>query len=873
LPERGLSAAVQRALARSIDRLHGRAVYVVLAFLVLTAAAFGYALPHLGVNTSTEEMISADVPFRRDKTAFVWAFPQLRNPIVAVIDGATPEQVEQAAAALAKALSADDQHFAAVDYDAGNPFFAAHGLLYLGTDELANLTDRLAAAQPLLAALAGDPSLRGLAALVGLAQREQSAGGALPAELDRLLGTMAGTVEAQLAGRPGELSWRQTLASADPATPSRQLVIAEPRFDPASLAGAAPAIEALRAHARAVGIDPGAGLRLSLTGEATLNHEELQSVRAGATLAAVLSTAAVTLLLVWGLRSLRLIVATLITLALGLVLTAGFAALAVGRLNLISVTFAVLFVGLGVDFGIHLVLRYREALDALRAHRAALAAAVAGVAGPLSLSAVCAAVGFLAFAPTDYRGLAELGIISAGGMVIAWLVSLTLLPALLDLMPLSSRDRPPGKPRLLPEIQRHPRPVVVAAGLGALLSLVALPELAFDFNPLNLKDPHSESVRTYRALAADPATSPDAAEVLADGLAQADALAARLARLDQVDDAITLSSFVPKDQDAKLDLISSLGFYLGPSLEPGHAADPLDGAGRQAALARLTASAEAVKAAGPNPGAARLALVLERFAAGHPSEAALAELERRLTGTLPALIERLRQALAAGPVTLADLPAGLRAQWLSPDGQARVLVRPAAPLTDNTRLEAFARAVLSVAPHATGTPIIITQAGDVVVGAFQEASWLALGLITVLLALVLHRLRDILLVLAPLGLAVLLTAATAVLLGLSLNFANVIVLPLLLGLGVSGAIHVVMRWREEAFSDTVAVTSTPRAVLFSALTTIASFGSLAVSAHPGLASMGLLLTIAILWSLVSTLVVLPSVLALVDRRSAVRPTV
>jgi len=133
---------------------------------------------------------------------------------------------------------------------------------------------------------------------------------------------------------------------------------------------------------------------------------------------------------------------------------------------------------------------------------------------------------------------------------------------------------------------------------------------------------------------------------------------------------------------------------------------------------------------------------------------------------------------------------------------------------------------------------------------------------------VLRRLRDIVLVLAPLGLAVLLTAATAVLLGQSLNFANVIALPLLLGLGVSGAIHVVMRWREEAVSATVAVTSTPRAVLFSALTTIASFGSLAVSEHRGLASMGLLLTIAILWSLVCTLVVLPSALALIDRRQA-----
>ena len=870
MPERGLSAAWHRLLSWWIGHLHECSLYVVLGALVLSAAAAGYALPHLGINTSTEDMISADVAFRRHHAAFVREFPEYKNSIVAVVEGATPERVEDAAAALAKALRADGEHFAAVEYQAGDPFFAAHGFLYLKVNELADLTDRLAAAQPLLAVLAEAPNLSGVAALVELARRQPGAGGALPPELDRLLGAMAGPVEAQLAGRPGELSWRQALEGGDAAAPSRQLVIAEPRFDPNSLAVATPAIEAVRAHARAVGIDTGSGLRLQMTGEATLNQEELQSVRAGATVAGVLSTAAVTLLLIWGVRSVRLIVHTLIALGIGLLLTAGFAALAIGQLNLISITFAVLFVGLGVDFGIHFVMRYREAFEVEGGHRRAAAAAITWVGGPTSLSALCAAFGFLAFTPTDYRGLAELGIISAAGMVIALLASLILLPALLDLVPLSGRERPLGTPRLLPEIQRHPRPVVMAAGLGALLSLILLPKLTFDFNPLNLKDPHSELVRTYRALESDPATSPDVAEVLTDSLDQADALAARLARLDQVGDALTLSSFVPKDQDAKLDLISSLGFYLGPSLEPSHAAEPLDGAGRRAALARLTAASEALKAAGATPGVARLAEALKRFTDSRPSEPALAELDRRLTGTLPALLERLRQALASGPVTLADLPDNLRAQWLNPDGKARVLVRPAAPLTDNARIEAFARAVLGVAPEATGTPIIIIQAGDAVVGAFQEASWLVLGVIVVLLALVLRRPRDILLVLTPLALAVLLSAATAVLLGLSLNFANVIVLPLLLGLGVSGAIHVVMRWRVEAFSDRVAVTSTPRAVLFSALTTIASFGSLAVSPHRGLASMGLLLTIAIVWSLISTLVVLPSVLALVARRSVGR---
>ncbi len=726
MAERGLSATAQGALAWTVDRIDGRARAVVAVALVLAAAALGYAVSHLRIDTSTDDMISAEVPFRQNNLAFLRAFPEFRNPIVAVIEGTTPEQGEQAAAALALALRADAPHFAAVEADASDPFFAEHGLLYLGVDELAELSDRLAAAQPLLAALAEDPSLRGLAAFVELAVGQQGAGNALPAELDRLLGSMAGPIAAQMAGRPGELSWRQALDGADhKMARGPQLVLVEPRSDPASFGGAAAAIEALRAHARALGIDAAHGLSLNLTGEATLSQEELQSVRAGATLAALLSTAAVTLLLVWGLQSLRLIAATLITLALGLVLTAGFAALTIGRLNLISVTFAVLFVGLGVDFGIHLALRYREALGADGSHRAALHAAVAGVAGPLSLSALCAAFGFLAFAPTAYRGLAELGVISAGGMAIAWLASLTLLPALLDLMPLGRDHRALPRPRLLPGIQRHPRLVVALAALGALASIAAVPEVRFDANPLNLNDPKSESVRTYRALAADPATSPEFADVLADSLAAADRTAAELDRLPSVDHALTLSSFVPEAQDAKLELIDSLALYIGPILEPGAAAAPPDAAARRAALERLIASAKAAAAAGP--GAGQLSAALGTFAGARPSDAALADLERRLTGTLPDLLARLRQALAAGPVTLADLPDSLRARWLGPDGRARVLVRPAMPLTDDARLEEFAQAVLSVAPHATGMPIIVTQAGEVVIGAFQEASWLALG--------------------------------------------------------------------------------------------------------------------------------------------------
>jgi hypothetical protein len=826
----------------SVERITTRPLPFVAMSIALAAAALVITLQQLRIDTSTTEMLSPEVPFRHNLTAFQRAFPDFNDTVVAVIEGDLPERVDEVAGDLADELRASE-HFTAVAYPAGDAFFVRNGLLYLSLEELVALTDRLAAAQPLLAALAADPSLHGLADFLSLALEEQTAAGGPVSELDGLLDAMAGTVEAQLAGRFGALSWQRVLAGAD-APPAREVIVAQPRLDFGSMAPAATAIAAVRAAAADLDIAPEHGLRMTLTGAAVLDTEELESVGSGALLASVLTTIAVAALLVWGLRSLRLIAATLLTLAVGLMLTGCFATLSIGRLNLISITFAVLFVGLGVDFGIHLTLRFREALEGNVGEGAALRAATAGVGGPLSLSALCAGCGFLAFVPTDFQGLAELGIISTAGMAIAWLTSLTLLPAVLAVLPprfkAIERRRAPRR-RL-----RRPGLVVMVAVLAGVASLPALSAVTFDFNPLNLKDPESESMRAFAGLAANPATSPQVIDVLAPSLEQADALAARLEALDEVGEALTLSSFVPQAQQEKLELIEPLGFYLALAQLRESLADGLAG-----------------------PGGVRLSAALKRLGED-PSDAALAELEARLTGTLPRLLQRLRLALDAGAVDLQDLPPALRAEWVNEHGQARVLVRPAVAIDDNVELRQFAQAVLAVAPAATGTPVVVMQSGEEVVRAFRQASLLSLALITVLLATVLRNLRDLMFVLAPLALAVLFTAASAVLLGLELNFANVIVLPLLLGLGVSGALHVVMRWREEGGLIDLATTSTPRAVLFSALTTVASFGSLAISAHRGLASMGLLLSIAIFWSLVCSLWILPSMLALASRREAER---
>jgi hypothetical protein len=857
-----MSGGKGRGLLRWSDAVAAQAAWIILAAVLLAGLAGGYTIRHLRIDTSTENMIAAEVPFRRHNIEYKQAFPRFRDAIVAVIESATPEAANRAALALADAVRQAPGQFAAVEASAIEPFFVDHGLLYLPQDELASLADRLAAAQPLLGALAADPSLRGLAEAIVLLRDHQAPDALPPAEIGRLYAAMADATDAAAAGRPGTMSWQDLLTEAAPAAaPHRRFVLIEPVLDYGSLAPAGPAIDALRAIAARLQLDAAHGIELRLTGEAMVDHEELESVAASTARASILTTVGVALLLVWGLRSLQLIVATLTMLTIGLVITAGLAALVVGQLNLISVTFAVLFVGLGDDFASHVALRYRESIERGEAHRSALRKAIAGSCRPLTLTAICAAVGFLAFVPTSYRGLAELGIISAMGMAVAWLGALTLLPALLHALRRIAWLRWPSRAPAAATIERIRRPVLVLAAAGALASAALLPLVGFDFNPLNLKDPASPAVATLRMLADDGAHSPNSIDILAADLEAAEATAARLARLPEVGEALTLASFVPAEQDAKLAQLESLAFLIGPSLDVAPAAPP-DAPALRRALAELRA---ALQRGAKDDHAARLAQALKRFAQTAPDDAALADLDCRLAGFLPDLLERLRRGLNAGPVALDSLPPAVRDAWLTPVGQARLMVTPAAPLDDNAALGRFADAVLAVVPDATGTPVVVTEAGRVVIGAFVEASWLALAAITLLLLFVLRRLGDILLVYVPLLLALLYTAATMALLGLELNFANVIALPLLLGLGVSGAIHVVMR-QNEAHGRSVITTSTPRAIMYSALTTIASFGSLAIATHRGLATMGQLLTIAVGWSLVCSLLILPCMLAALRRK-------
>lgn len=851
---------------------------ILLLALAVTAALAIFVLPTIGINTDTEDMLSAELRFRQLDRELDDAFPEQGGRIAIVIDAATPERADWAARELAARLRQMPETIRKVDDPTDEPFFHRNGLLYLDESQLYDMSDRIAQAQPLLAAIATDPSLRGLFDILGLAVEEAEGGdgfvGGLPAAMTR----MAQVVEARAAGRAAELSWRELLDGAD-SEPSerRRFLQATVTADWGSLAPAAPAMRAIRAAVSDLGLEAGPGdVRVRLTGGLALDTEELQSVFEGATLAGILSFGLVALLLVVGLGSLRLVLAVQVTLVVGLIWTAAFAAVAIGSLNLLSVAFAVLFIGLAVDFGIHFSLRVREEMDGENDISAALSGATAGVGGALTLCAISAAIGFYAFLPTDYRGLAELGLISGTSMVIALLLNLTLLPALIALLPPKPRLRPNSTAMMRIEAtvrRRHKGIVLCACAAGIAAALVA-PGVHFNFDPLHLKDPSSESVKTAMDLRADPKSTTLTIAILTAGMEEATRLATRLEALPEVDHVVTPADFVPDAQDAKLMAIQDMALILMPVVDPPSRLEAPTAEERRATLQSFRSRLAEAAAAPAMPAdlaaaARRLGAALDGYVAATGGDAAaLQALEDALVGLLPPLLERLGEALDARPVTLADVPESVTGRFIAADGRVRIDVHPAENLNEIHALRRFVQAVRQIAPNATDSPVTLVEAGDAVIAAILQASALALAAIVLLLLILLGRPLDVLLVLFPLLLAGVWTLASAALLDLPFNFANVIVLPLLLGLGVASGIHLVMRGRAGRQAaqepETLLRTTTPRAVVFSALTTIGSFGSLAVSSHRGTASMGELLTIAIGFTLLAALVVLPALLTWLD---------
>jgi uncharacterized protein len=856
--------ATAAAITRLVELAARYAWLVLLGFLLIAALSADYFARHFVITSDTNKLMSSSLPWRQQEIMLDLAFPQRIDRIVAVIDATTPEAADNAADALVNELSPRSDVIRTISRADGGEFFERNGILFRSLDEVRRDTADLISAQPFLGTLAADPTLRGIFRALSQSLEGVRTGKAKLDDLKPALAAIADTLEAQAKGKPAAFSWR-ALISGRTAKPSelRHFINIQPVLEFGDLQPGGKATQVIRDAASRLGLTPEKGVRVRLTGSVALSDEEFATIADGAALNGVVTLLLVVFVLWLALKKARIIFAVFVNLIVGLVLTAAVGLLMVGALNPISIAFAVLFVGLGVDFGIQFSVRYRSERYACSDLGQALPATARGVAGPLLLAAASIATAFYSFLPTAYVGLSELGLIAGTGIIIAFATTVTLLPALITVLKPPGEPKPIGYAALAPLDRFLDQQANWVVGLTLAATILGLPLLAglrFDFNPLNLRAQDSESISTLLDLMNDPDTSPNTIEVLKTDLAQALPVAERLRQLPEVGRVLTLQSFIPEDQDAKLALIEDAGFFFQNTLDPDRIDPEPTHADTQAAIDKLVPELNDAVRDLDSPTAVqarRLASLLAALLRAPP--AALDEAQHTLVAPLQTTLRQVRRLLTAEPVSIESLPPALRKNWMSADGRARIEAAPQGDDNDNETLSRFVAAVRSIEPEAAGKPIFIIEAANTMVKAFLQAGALSVVAIALILFVALRRWVDVALTLVPLLVAIIVTLEVCVLIGLQLNFANIIALPLLLGVGVAFKIYYIVAWRsgETNFLQS----SLTRAIFFSACTTAIAFGSLWLSHHPGTSSMGKLMALSLLTTLAAAVIFQPALMA------------
>lgn len=867
--------------------------FTLLTLIILIAiGALHYTSNNLSINTDTAELIAPDAPFQQNRRKFEKLFAQDMHTLLLVVESETPELTKAATKRLERLLNANKDSFSKIYAPNDTEFFHQNGLLYLESNDLQTVSNSLSQAQPFIGRISQEPDLTGFFSIFEDALGSTDKTQELPVDMPALIDRVADTLHKSLNYGAGLMSW-ETLIAEKKLTgkrPDNGFILVTPKFDFSQIRPAEKAIIDIRKAVAAIQEPNQPEVKVWITGEVGLEDDELSGMSAGTFTASIFSIVLVCAILLLAYNSILLTTATFITLAFGMIFCGAFAAFSVKELNLISIAFAVSNMGLGVEYAIHFCLRYRDNLAHHVDKERAIKSTLSSTAPSLFLCAGTTAIGLYAFIPTDYKGVSELGLLAGTSLFICLLITLVLLPVLLKLLPqtieiktTSNTHRPflQTLSEKMANLTLHfAKPITAVTCLLALASIVLVINVKTDFNPINLRDPNTESVIAFKNLLKDPDTSPMTLTVLAENEQQAKALQEKIETLASVDKTISLFDFIPSGQEDKLAIIEEMSLLLGSQAQGfpplRYDVDPTN------AIKRVINTINKVL---PNKSNAHEISALTNFRS--ELQGVLIELDTRLQpnrrlfieniqtallGTLPNAINELLASLNAKEITLKDLPSELHERWVSKDGIYRIQIFPKQDLNDLTNLQTFITEVQSVAPETTDLPIMYWESMKEVIAAFQQAIIIALITIALLLFAIRRNITDTLLVMTPLILAGLFTMASAVITGTPINFANIIALPLLLGLGVDNGIHMVEKLHHSLSEEqNIYQSSTARAMFYGALTTASSFAGLAFSPHQGIASMGLIITIGIFWIMTCTFVILPALSKLVLKPSNSTP--
>jgi hopanoid biosynthesis associated RND transporter like protein HpnN len=675
----------------------------------------------------------------------------------------------------------------------------------------------------------------------------------------------------------------------------QQVLTVLPVKDEASFMQSAAAIAVLRQEIGALKKLPEfAGVTVGLTGTPVLEHEEMVTSKRDITLATAITVVLTVILLLVAFRGFVNTVAAMVALAVAISLSFGFATLAVGHLNILSSVFAIMLIGIGIEYGIQVVLRYQEEVARGRVKDEALRVSLSRNGWPIVMAAATVAAAFGTFALTDFKGIAELGIIAAGGVAICVLVTFTVLPALLVLLANGKEENEergarneeknddPRSSNLRARAARalfgYPRIVLPIALILAVACLWPLSRSEFDYNLMNMQAKGLDSVTYAYKLMRSKENAGYFAVVTAATEAEAAAKAKALERLPTVDHVVWAGSFVPDDQAEKLRRLASARKELDGIRPVPYEEDlrlmelPTVFENFRNIVEKLKTSLAKENKPAARPVGAFLA-TLDRFFAGLEKEkdrnavGMLKDFQGGMFAELPGRIELLKKSLDAAPVQAADVPPELMGRFIGKGGTYLLQVAPKEEIFARAPLKRFLDDVRKVDPDATGEPVMVYESMTVLRDSYRSAFIFAFAAIAAILLLTFRSLRYALIGLVPLVAGILFMVAGMRLFGISFNSANVIVLPLVLGIAVDSGIYLINRYRrEDETPRQVVLSSTGIGVFLNTLTIMASFGALMVARHQGVFSIGAVMTLGMVACQVAFIVVLPAVLTLFGRK-------
>lgn len=631
------------------------------------------------------------------------------------------------------------------------------------------------------------------------------------------------------------------------------------------------------------------GVNVGITGESVLDRDEMEQSQVDSTVATVLSLALCVLIFVVGYRQTGRPLKATLCLVVGLGYTMGWTTLAVGHLNILTITFVPMLVGLAIDFGVHLVTRFEEELRHGRTKEEAIYKAIVYTGQGIFTGCFTTAGAFLAMALTEFRGIREMGIITGGGMLLCLVPMITLLPVLLLRGSQNEKDRlasaatsmsaakaeaPDMRARLERLWLDRPRTVMGVTVALSLLAAVKLPTITFDYNLLHMQNEALASVAYEHKLIASAEKAVLYGAMVADTLEEAADLERRARELPTVSTTDSMARFLSENQTEKLRLVGEVKAavaglrFAEVDVSPVNLGDlnlRLLAFGGYMALAEDALKGEPEEKLRAQVHALRGAVtdLVAALAKGDPARHSekLGAFQRAFLGELRELMAAVRDQDNSGALRVEDLPTPLRSRFVGKTGKHLVQVYPRSNVWNRAEQEAFVRDLRTVDPRATGTPVQLYEYTSLLKDSYVEAAWWALGAIVLLVFLHFRSVVPVLLSLLPVAVGALWMVGFMGWAGIPFNPANIMTLPLVIGIGVTNGIHILNRFAEER-NPGILAKSTGKAVLVSGLTTIAGFGSLIVGEHRGIQSLGWVMAVGTATCMVAGLTFLPAILTL-----------